>query len=419
MAGSACGPPRWRQPGIDFAETGEIMKVLVLEWNGFGFPDMIDAFGSLGHEVSTIPFPKDEDPRHNPAFESTLTQKIEQEKPDFLFTFNYFPVISVVAKKTDTKAVFWVYDSPLVLLYCYTIIYPQNYVFVFDKSEYMKFHRNGINTVYYLPLASAPKRLSSYDITEKRFTNSTAFNRGDVAFVGSMYTEKHTFFRRLENISDYTKGYLEGLIEAQKKVWGYNFIEELLTKEIMDDMHKDLPMEVNPDGVETVEYLYAQYVINREITARERSEYINAILEAHTLDLYTNEKELKLPNCVNHGPVNPYDGAPYIFRNAKINLNLTLRSITSGIPFRAFEILASGGFLLTNYQADFDDCYTAFEDYVYFESKEDMLSRIDYYLSHESERKEIAENGLRKTFGQNTYGHRIEEILRTLAGNQK
>lgn len=390
------------------------MKVLVLEWNGFGFPDMIEAFRALGHEVLSMPFPKDEDPRHNPAFEEKLTEKIETEKPDFLFTFNYFPVISVVAKKTDTKAVFWIYDSPLVLLYCYTIIFPQNYVFVFDRTEYLKFHKNGINTVYYLPLASNPARLSAYDITEKRFTNSTAYNRADIAFVGSMYTERHTFFRRLTHISDYTKGYLEGIIDAQKKVWGYNFIEEVLPKAIMDDMHEDLPMEVNPDGVETLEYLYAQYVINREITARERGEYIEAVLEKYPLDLYTNEKDLKLRNCINHGPVNPYDGAPYIFKNAKINLNLTLRSIASGIPYRAFEIMASGGFLLTNYQADFDDCYTAFEDYAYFESKEDLLSKIEYYLTHENERREIAENGLEKTRLANTYEHRIREILHIL-----
>ncbi len=390
------------------------MKVLILTWNGYGFPDMAEAFSKLGIKTCTIPFPKDEDPRSNPAFEEALERKIGEVRPDFLFTFNYFPVISKVAKKTDTKALFWVYDSPLVLLFCYTVIYPQNHIFVFDKQLYEKFRKNGIPTVHYLPLASNPDRLSAYDLNDKRFVNSSAYNRADIAFVGSMYTEKHTFFRRLENISDYTRGYLEAIIAAQKKVWGYNFIEEVLTDEIMADMHKDLPMEVSPDGVETLSYLYAQYVIDREITARERGEYIGAILEKHPLDLYTNEKDLKLPNCINHGPVNPYDGAPYVFQNAKINLNLTLRSILSGIPYRAFEVMASGGFLLTNYQADFDDCYTAFEDYVWFESKEDMLDKIEYYLSHEKERAEIAENGLRRTRENHTYIHRIQEMLKYL-----
>ena len=44
------------------------------------------------------------------------------------------------------------------------------------------------------------------------------------------------------------------------------------------------------------------------------------------------------------------------------------------------------GFLLTNYQADFADCNVPGEDFVYYESKEDLLSKIDYYLKHEDKR---------------------------------
>lgn len=387
------------------------MKVLVLRWNGYGFKDIEEAFNALGHEVITMDFPKNADPRHNPEFEAQLEKAIEKHSPDFLFTFNYFPVISFVAKKTDTKAVFWIYDSPYVLLYSYTVIFPQNYIFVFDKELYLEFHKNGINTVYYLPLASNPKRLGSYDISNPAFVRSSAYNRTDIAFVGALYSEKHTFFRRLTHISDYTRGYLEGIIAAQKKVYGYNFIKELMSEEIMDDMYEDLPMETDPEGVETKEYLYAQYVINREITARERLEYLTAIGEKHKFDLYTNDKEASLSGAINHGPVNPYDGAPYIFQKARINLNFTLRSITSGIPFRAFEVMASRGFLLTNYQADFDDCYTADEDYAFFESREDMLNKIDYYLSHEKERAEIANNGYERTLNNHTYEHRVNEML--------
>ena len=32
------------------------------------------------------------------------------------------------------RYVAWIYDNPYVLLYSYTIIYPGNYVFVFDKE---------------------------------------------------------------------------------------------------------------------------------------------------------------------------------------------------------------------------------------------------------------------------------------------
>ena len=386
------------------------MKVLFLRWSGYGMEDMIEAFKESGLDVMIEEFPHKADGRHNSEYEDYLESVVRKEKPDFLFTFNYFPVISQVSKKTDTKAVFWVYDSPYVMLYSYTIIFPQNYVFIFDKEQYFEFHKNGINTVYYLPLAANPKRQGSFPKADA-FKASKAYNRTDIAFVGAMYREKHQFFNRMEHISDYTRGYLEGIMTSQMKVYGYNFIRELMTEKIMDDMHKDLPMETDPEGVETKEYLYAQYVINREITGREREALLKKVGEKYKFDLYTNDESFTMPNCINHGRIDNYSVAPYVYNRAKINLNFTLRSITTGIPYRAFEVMASRGFLLTNYQADFDDCYVAGEDYVYFDSEDDLMAKIEYYLTHEDERAEIARNGYERTLNDHTYVHRIKEIL--------
>lgn len=140
---------------------------------------------------------------------------------------------------------------------------------------------------------------------------------------------------------------------AQKQIYGYNFIQELLSPDIVDDLMRILPMQPDATSVESVEYLYAQYVINRQITATERTELLTAIGSQFALDLYTPNQSVKLPGCINHGPVDYYHTAPYVFKTSKINLNISLRSIKSGIPLRAFDIMGAGGFLLTNFQADF------------------------------------------------------------------
>lgn len=391
------------------------MKILLLEWKSFGNEDMIAAFGELGHEVKTIPFSKDE-LHQNEQEENRLVREIERCAPDFVFSFNYFPIVSLACKKAEVHYVSWVYDSPYVLLYSYTIINPCNYVFVFDKELYLEFHKAGINTIYYLPLAANTDRLQAMEtsLALTEFNNSKWKNQTDIAFVGALYNERHQFYQRLTNISPYTRGYLEGIMTAQRQVYGYNFIEELLSPDIIADMQKSLPMQPDPTSVESVEYLYSQYVINRQITSIERIDLLSAIGKQYVFDLYTPDEKASLPGCINHGPVDYYDMAPYVFKNAKINLNITLRSIKSGIPLRAFDILGAGGFLLTNYQADFTDCYTPDEDFVFFESKEDLLQKIEYYLVHENERLEIAQNGFRKTKEHHTYKHRIEEMLRYL-----
>lgn len=393
------------------------MKILMLEWKSFGNEDLISAFGGLGHTVKRIPF-SNKELHHDEEAENRIVSEIRNFAPDFVFSFNYFPIVSLACKKVDMRYVCWVYDNPYVMLYSYTIIYPGNYVFVFDKELYLEFHHAGISTVYYLPLAANTDRLSQMEASpcHNAFISGKWLNKADLAFVGSLYTEKHQFYQRLSGITPYTRGYLEGIMAAQKHVYGYNFIQELLSPHIVEDLMRALPMQPDPTSVESVEFLYAQYVINRQITSTERIELLTAIGERFSYDLYTPNETITLPGCINHGPVDYYDMAPYVFKHARINLNITLRSIKSGIPLRAFDILGAGGFLLSNYQADFGDCYVPDEDFVFFESKEDLLRKIGYYLAHEDERATIAQNGFRKTASQHTYKHRIEEILSILQG---
>ena len=379
------------------------------EWKSFGNDDILAAFRDLGHTVKTIPF-SNKELHHDEETEQGLIAEIRSFSPDFVFTFNYFPIVSLACKKADMRYVAWIYDNPYVMLYSYTIIYPGNYVFVFDKELYQEFHSAGIMTVHYLPLAANTDRLSAMTDFEA-FWKSGLHNQADIAFIGSLYTEKHQFYQRLKGINEYTEGYLEGIMSAQKHVYGYNFIQELLTPDIIDELMRILPMQPDPTSVESVEYLYAQYVINRQITATERTELLSAIGAKYPLDLYTPDKNTRLPGCINHGPVDYYDFAPYVFKTARINLNITLRSIKSGIPLRAFDILGAGGFLLTNYQADFGGCYVPGEDFVYYESREDLIQKIDYYLTHEEERAAIAESGFQRTAANHTYRHRVEEIL--------
>jgi spore maturation protein CgeB len=354
-----------------------------------------------------------------------LTEVLRRDVPDFVFSFNYFPLVSNVCKKEDIKYVSWIYDSPYVMLYSYTVINPCNVIYVFDKELYLEFSRAGIKTVHYLPMAANVERLdglsmdmsSDMSAADARSADTPSVGASsfayDISFVGSLYTEKHNFFDRMTSLSDYAKGYLDGLMRSQIQIQGYNFIQESLSP-IMEDLYQALPMDPNPDGVETREYLYAQYVINRKITGLERTELIRAISGRHPFDLFTHDTSFSMPNLKNHGPVDPYSELPLVFKKSRINLNISLRSIKSGIPQRAFDIMGSGGFLLSNYQSDFLDFFTPGEDFVCYESKDDLLDQIDYYLTHEDERAAIAQNGHDKVAAAHTYRHRVRKMTEGL-----
>ena len=87
---------------------------------------------------------------------------------------------------------------------------------------------------------------------------------------------------------------------------------------------------------------------------------------------------------------------PLVFTGSRINLNITLRSIHSGIPLRVLDIMACGGFVLTNWQPEIEEYFADGEEIVMFRSLEECMSKIDYYLTHEEERKQIARNGQKK-----------------------
>lgn len=409
------------------------MKIMMMDWNSFGREDIMAAFTRQGHEVVKFPFSKKE-PRRDDKIQNEIKETMHRESPDVVFSFNYFPIIALVCKDEDVPYISWIYDSPYVLLYSYTTIFPTNHIFLFDRNQVKKFHDNRIMTVNYLPMAADAHRLSL--LCDKASDTENKKYSADVSFVGSLYKGEHDFYGRMKNLSDYTHGYLEAVMKSQMQIYGADIVEECLTPDIIKDMQKALPMQTSEDGVETLSYLYGQYVIDREITARERRSLLGSVAAKYDLSLYAGKRdtgsedtnsrnmedvnpgcqEMKLCRFKNLGAVDYYTEAPLVYRNSKINLNITLRSIMSGMPLRVFEIMGSGGFLLTNYQADFEGSFKAGEDYVYFDSSKDLLDKCGYYLadSNNAERMEIAKNGFEKMMKYNTYDCRVREMLAAL-----
>lgn len=83
---------------------------------------------------------------------------------------------------------------------------------------------------------------------------------------------------------------------------------------------------------------------------------------------------------------------------------------------RNYKILGAGGFVLERYRkgifkifpTDVLDCY---------ETPEQLVEKIRYWLSHEKERKEIAERGYKWVHANATYTHRIRMALEYMKGN--
>ncbi|TDF97561.1 CgeB family protein [Paenibacillus piri] len=97
--------------------------------------------------------------------------------------------------------------------------------------------------------------------------------------------------------------------------------------------------------------------------------------------------------------------------------NYTSRSIGAVSPNpRTFEIAGCGTLQLSDTRSDLPRFYTPGVEIVTYSSPDELKEKIDYYLNHEEERREIALNALRRTMQEHTYTHRIASMLRLIFG---
>lgn len=384
-------------------------EVLFLDWNSFGREYIINALEKAGYNVTLYIWNfKKENMRENENTRKKLEEMLFKNIYSFVFSVNFFPVAAHACNKCDTKYVSWVYDSPFLLLYSKYLYCTTNYVFLFDYSQYKELYEKGIRTVYYLPLAAS---VEDYDYLENTSENIKKYE-SDISFVGSTYKEvNHDFMGLLEGANDYTKGYLTAIMNMQHEIQGGTLLEDMLEGKVLEELRRICPIERGEDEWETEAWIYANYFLARNLTGQERISALQKLGSNYSTILYTPDPDLCISGVDNRGPVDYLSEMPFVFKNSKINLNITLRSIQSGIPLRAMEIMGSGGFLLTNYQEDFLDFFVPGEDYVYYIDEKDMLDKVTYYLEHDEERKEIALNAYEKVKNNHTYHHRIQTIL--------
>lgn len=116
-----------------------------------------------------------------------------------------------------------------------------------------------------------------------------------------MYNEKHNFYERMKNISPYTKGYLEGIMQAQSQVYGDYFIEQLLKPDILADMKKSLPFQSSRNGVETEEWLFAYYVIARKMANMERNFYSKTGIRIFSNEAFYEKSDTGIARYTEYG----------------------------------------------------------------------------------------------------------------------
>lgn len=210
----------------------------------------------------------------------------------------------------------------------------------------------------------------------------------------------------------YEAGYADGIVEAQLKIHGYNFIEEILSDDFVIKFMKHAQnLEFPPEELPTYRAIVAQHFLSVKVAEQERLRLLKQLSDNFDMHIYTGSDTSSMPNIHNHGYASSLCDMPLIFHESKININITARSIRSALPLRIFDVLGCGGFLITNFQSELPDYFEIGKDLVTYESEQDLLDKCAYYLSHEDKRLEIARNGYEKVKQYHTWEIRLAQLL--------
>lgn len=396
------------------------MHILMYRWKAYNYRDIEQTFLLLGHTVDNI---EQELGSYDvsPEFERVIEEKIRGTHYDMVFTVNYFPLISNVCERTGVKYVSWTCDNPLISMYHESVFHACNYIFTFDKTNYLEFRGMGVKHIWYLPLAVDTERMDALlgapEKPERR--NATQDSemrkyRGDVAFVGSLY-ERNSYDKIKNRLPEYLRGYFDAVMEAQLNISGANIVEPMLTTNILEQLQEYFQLEKSEGSFSDLGLIFQTTVLGFKIAEIERRRALIELSKHYKVNVYSNSDVSDLLRIQYCGAVDYWSEMPKVFRMSKINLNFTIPNIKSGIPLRIWDVLGCGGFLLTNYQAEIPYYFKEGEDLVCFDSLEDLCEKVGYYLEHEEERKRIAWNGYRKVREKHSYIERIRTILDTVA----
>lgn len=388
----------------------EEMKIFFAGSEVMQIPNIPISLGKMGHEIVLYDKSMEYVEEHEEEY-AQFYAFLENTKVDLIISTIFFQIVAAYSNQLGIKYAVYGMDSPHYA--AWVPDYPQLdnvYLFHFDKKEIEKFQEAGYHNVYYMPLAAGITWADTIRVTDadkQKFAS-------DISFVGGLYGQ-NPYDKYLDKIPQEVQGYLMQLIEESAFLWdGEERLLQKIPMELVSACQQSAPGLGNHGFLMPDNYYFKQWVVARKLTNIERSLLFSLVAEQYDFRLYTRENE-EVPEIIRKfPPVNAMQEQLKVFANSKINLNLTLRSIESGVPLRIFDIMSMHGMAMTDYRPDAEELFKEDEEIVMFRSPEEMLDKIDFYLQHETAREKIGEKAYRKVKDCYSYERQLEKIIKVV-----
>lgn len=386
-------------------------RILLYDWGSNSQSDLQDTLNIINENIEVYVCDLkwksyDEDPQFMEQFEEIL----KKEKIDLCLSFNFFPLIARICAEHDLLYVSWIYDCPHNTLYSDTLKLNTNLVFTFDRLQMEQFRKKGVSQIYHLPLAVNVGRLDAMRAKVSQEALQQNFS-AEISFVGSLY--ENNFYQQISYLPPHLKGYLDGICRAQMQLYGIDLLEDVVDDALLSQLQEYVVLSVDPGYSMTYWESFCDNFLRKNISGLERMEAIGRLAERFQTVLYS-DSYIKNEKVIQRGIVNYRNQMPLVFMASALNLNLSIRSIRSGIPLRCMDIMGAGGALFSNMQPELMEYFEEGREWIGFGSMDELMDKAEFYLEREDLRQQIAIGGYQKVKAEFTYQHALQKIFHKL-----
>lgn len=157
--------------------------------------------------------------------------------------------------------------------------------FSLTACRQMGMRRQGVNA-YYMPLAGDVETFGG----AKQFAAGARAYQTDVALVGKLYQTDYAYY--CSPLSNFQRGYLDGILNAQSKVYGGYFLDEMLDEALLAELNQSYAKASGGKVSITKEEL--EFMMACEITGRERYLALALLSKYYRVDLYSGDRDTRL-----------------------------------------------------------------------------------------------------------------------------
>lgn len=332
-----------------------------------------------------------------PLNEEMVESLIDELKSyDFAITHNFSVNVAKACHSLAIPYIAWLFDSPQVATYTEYAHYPECHIFSFDKVQLNRLTKRGITNLYYQPLAANTHYAAKVSITEQDISKYSC----DLSFIGQLY--RNTSYDSLYKLfNNNERDVVDKAITSKVFDWSpKSNIYDTFSDEFIHEIEHFIRHERYDCFDMDQKHLIETIILSPSIAQIERKQLLLQGQEICDIRLYTVERDMdNASSLLGANNVYPavYDEDLYkAYYSSKINLNVTLRSIESGVPQRIYDIMSVGGTVLSNYQAELSELFIPDKEVMLFESLDEYVDKVTYLLTHERNRIEIGINGYKR-----------------------